>query len=92
MFAGQKVIQESVMTRRRAVALEHLIMDTVKRFLIGDKLLIHQVFQALPKVDRYIIKRCLGRNGFVKKSDYTWEKRNAKESVGKAKDTKRRFT
>jgi hypothetical protein len=82
MFAGRRVINESIMNRRRAKALDRLILQVANDMLIHGKLLINPLYQRLPKVDRLRIRGCLRQNGFKEISKYTWEKNNAEESMG----------
>jgi hypothetical protein len=90
-FAGRKVIQDNVMTRKRAKQLDHLIMTTAMTFLTPcNKLFINQVFQSLSKVDKHRIRSCLRRNGFAEISGYTWEKRNGEKSMGKTSNSQRK--
>lgn len=86
MFAGQAIIQASVMNKKRAKALEQLILHTAEAATQNGKLCIQQLYQRLPNTDRQRIRSCLKRNGYKYVNEYYWEKRD--EKMGKTSYTK----
>jgi hypothetical protein len=86
MFAGQKIIQDNIMNRRRAKALDDLIMNVVKDMKV---LYINVLYERLPDIDKQRIRSCLKRHGYTFVSTYTMEKRDGKKQVGKTSNSKR---
>jgi hypothetical protein len=48
----------------------------------GNKLYIHQVFQAHSEVERSVVTRILKQHGYEQISMYQWEKRDGGKEVG----------